>query len=170
GVGGDLSGPMAPMWDPFQMMRELAAWDPFREMSRGGSAPAGAFVPGFEVKETRDAYVITADLPGVEEGDVDVSLAGNQLTISGAREQESQGDGEQYYALERAYGAFVRTFSLPGGADQDNVTAEMKNGVLRIAIGKRPDVQARRISLLDRAKGAARDAKEKIIEVAESTK
>jgi HSP20 family protein len=172
GMGADPSGQLGPMsmWDPFQMMRELAALDPYREMARGGAAFGGAFVPSFEVKETRDAYIFSADLPGVDEGDVDVSLSGNQLTISGERQQEQQDDSDQYYAFERSYGSFTRTFSLPDGADPSKASAELKNGVLRIVVGKRPDLQPRRISLLDRAKGAAREAKEKIIEVAESAK
>src|SRR3954466_12508917 len=102
GMGADLSNQGAAMWDPYQMMRELASWDPFREMARGGAAFAGGgFLPSFDVKETRDAYVFTAALPGVDEGDIDVSMTGNQLTVSGERRQEQQDESEQYYAFER---------------------------------------------------------------------
>src|SRR5438067_13730413 len=81
-------------WDPFRMMREMLRWDPFREMTpyTGGGLQEGGlgFVPQFEVKETKDAYIFKADLPGVKEEDLDISLTGNRLTVSGKREAEQR--------------------------------------------------------------------------------
>jgi HSP20 family protein len=135
-------------WDPFEAMEELLRWDPFRELSRG--SPAGdavAFMPRFEVKETKQAYVFKADLPGVKETDLDISLTGNRLTISGSRTEEQTEEGDTYYARERTYGSFSRAFTLPDGIDGSQVQAELKGGVLTVAVPKMPEVQPRRITL-----------------------
>lgn len=135
-------------WDPFDMMPDLMRWDPFREMSRSvlGGEMAG-FVPTFEVKETKDSYVFKADLPGVKESDLDISLTGNRLIISGQRQEENKDEGDTYYAYERSYGSFSRSFTLPEGTDPDHVQAELKEGVLNVALPKKPEVQSKRILL-----------------------
>ena len=114
------------------------------------------FVPTFDVKETKDAYVFRADLPGVKEDDLEISLTGSRLAISGHREQESREQGETYYATERSYGAFSRAFTLPEGIDGENVSAELKNGVLHVNIPKKPEVQPKRISIGKGGEGRAK--------------
>ncbi|MGA9525254.1 MAG: Hsp20/alpha crystallin family protein [Myxococcaceae bacterium] len=134
-------------WNPFEMMRDLMTWEPFREFTR--ATPAGVeFVPSLEVKERKDAIVLRADLPGVREDDVDVSLTGNRLTISGKREEEKKEEGERYYTYERSYGTFSRSFTLPEGIDSEHIEANLKDGVLDVTIPKRPEVQPKKISLL----------------------
>jgi HSP20 family protein len=135
-------------WEPFRLMRDMMNWDPFAEMlpSWNDRRPA-VFSPQFEVKETRDAYVFRADLPGVQESDIDISLTGNRLTVSGKREAERRQEDETYYAYERSYGTFSRSFTLPDGIAADNVEAELHNGVLTVSVPKRPEHQPRRISL-----------------------
>ncbi len=133
-------------WDPFEMVRDLMQWDPFHELGTVGSRTL-AFVPSFEVKETKDAYVFKADLPGVKEKDLDISLTGNRLTVSGKREQEKQEEEERYFTYERSYGTFSRSFTLPDGVDPDSIQAELKEGVLTLSIGKKPEVKARKIEL-----------------------
>lgn len=132
-------------WDPFETMRELLRLEPFR-----GFAPARGqlgFVPEFDVKESNDSYTFTADLPGIKESDVEVSITGSTLTVSGKREEEKTEEGERYYCAERSYGEFRRSFALPEGADPDSATAEFKDGVLRIGLHKRPEVQPRRVEI-----------------------
>ena len=135
-------------WDPFEMMQDLMRWDPFREMSRRmlGEEPA-AFAPTFDVKETKDSYVFRADLPGVKDSDLDISLTGNRLTISGRRQEENKEEGEQFYAYERSYGSFSRSFTLPEGIDAEHVQADLKDGVLNVVLPKKPEVQPKRIAL-----------------------
>jgi len=135
-------------WDPFEMMQDLMRWDPFREMSRRmlGEEPA-AFAPTFDVKETKDSYVFRADLPGVKDSDLDISLTGNRLTISGRRQEENKEEGEQFYAYERSYGSFSRSFTLPEGIDAEHVQADLKDGVLSVVLPKKPEVQPKRIAL-----------------------
>jgi HSP20 family protein len=136
---------MARTRDPFALMQEMLDWDPFRELS--GRSRDRSFAPSFDVKETNDAYLFKADLPGVKEGDIEVSLTGNRLTVSGQREEEKRDEGDRYYAYERSYGSFSRSFTLPDGVDQDDVQADLKDGVLTLTVKKKPEVQAKRIPL-----------------------
>jgi len=140
-------------WDPFEAMADLMRWEPFRELSRGLGAESGGFIPTFEVKETKDSYVFKADLPGVKEGDLDLSLTGNRLTISGQRQDEQKQEGETFYAYERSYGSFSRSFTLPEGIDAEHVQADLKDGVLVVAVPKKPEVQPKRISLKPSSEG-----------------
>jgi HSP20 family protein len=88
-----------------------------------------------------------ADLPGIQEKDLDVSLTGNRLTVSGKREEETRREEERFFALERSYGSFSRSFTLPDGVDTDSAQAEMKDGVLTLRLSKKPEVKARKIEL-----------------------
>jgi HSP20 family protein len=139
-------------WDPFRTMRELMGWDPFREPGRV-SAGAG-FAPDFDVRETKDAYVFTADLPGVKEEDLEVNVTQGSLTVSGHRATEQAQDDERYYCCERSYGEFRRTFGLPEGSDADAASADFRDGVLRITVRKRPEVQPRRVEIGSKQPGA----------------
>ena len=137
----------ASVWDPFRAMRDVLRWDPFRELEAATGGDYGLFAPSFDVKENKDGYIFRADLPGVREEDLDISLTGNRLTISGKREQEKHEQGDTYYASERSYGSFSRAFTLPDGTDGENVKAELKDGVLQVIVPKKPEVQPRRISI-----------------------
>ena len=132
--------------DPLEMVRDLMQWDPFRELGVV-SGRSVAFAPTFEVKETKDGYVFKADLPGIREKDLDISLTGNRLTVAGRRDEEEKKEDERYFTYERSYGAFSRSFTLPEGIDGDSVQAELKDGVLTLTLAKKPEVKARRIEL-----------------------
>jgi len=136
-------------------MRDILRWDPFRELEAAGG-DYGVFAPSFDVKETKDGYEFRADLPGVREEDLEISLTGNRLAISGHREQEKREQGETYYASERSYGVFSRAFTLPDGTDGDNVKAELKNGVLQVLVPKKPEVQPRKITIAKAEAGKAK--------------
>jgi HSP20 family protein len=143
-------------WDPFRVMRDMLRWDPFRELEGAAGGDYGIFAPSFDVKETKEGYVFRADLPGVREEDLEISLTGNRLAISGHREQEKREQGDTYYASERSYGAFSRAFTLPEGTDADNVKAELKNGVLQVIVPKKPEVQPRKITIAKEEAGKAK--------------
>jgi HSP20 family protein len=142
------SGSPAPSrgWDPFEMMRDLMRWDPFGELGTAGGRE-GAFAPSFEVKETKDAYVFKADLPGIRESDLEINLTANRLTVSGKREEEQREEDERYYAYERSYGTFSRSFTLPEGVDPDHAAADLSNGVLTISLPKKPEVKPKKIEV-----------------------
>jgi HSP20 family protein len=124
--------------------------DPFRQMAPfwpGEEQPA-RFTPDFEVRETKEGFVFTADVPGMKEKDLEINMTGNRLTISGMREAEGGEKTDTYYACERSYGSFSRTFTLPEGTDSDNHSrAELKEGVLTLLLGKKPELQPRRIEV-----------------------
>lgn len=86
-------------------------------------------------------------MPGVKESDLELSLTGNRLTISGKREEEKKEQDERWYAYERSYGSFSRTFTLPQGVDSERVGAELKDGVLRVSIPKKPEMKPKKIEL-----------------------
>lgn len=132
-------------WDPFRTIDALLRWDPFRQDLT--SWDGGAYAPRFDVKETKDGYLIKADLPGVKDEDLEISLSANMLTIAGKREAERLDEGDQYFALERSHGSFARSFTLPDSADREHVTADLKNGVLVVHIAKRPEAQPRKITI-----------------------
>jgi HSP20 family protein len=136
-------------WDPFQRMQELMNLDPLELLQpwvAGREAPA-AFMPTFEVKETKDAYVFKADVPGVEEKDLEVTLTGERLVVSGRREAEKREENERFYAYERTFGSFSRAFTLPEGVEAESVRAELKNGVLTLVVPKRPEVKPRTVKI-----------------------
>jgi HSP20 family protein len=133
--------------DPFRVMDALLRWDPMRDLGSSWGGQGASFVPHFDVKETKEGYLLRADLPGVKESDLDISVTGNVLTISGKREQEQREEGETYYASERVYGEFSRSFSLPDGADLGSVAADLKDGVLSIHLSKKPEVQPKKIAI-----------------------
>jgi len=128
--------------DPYSLARELLGWDPFFT-----TRPVSAFSPAFEVKETTDSFVLKADVPGVEEKDLDVAVHNGTLTVSGHRKAEERKDGESYALYERQYGSFTRAFALPEMADGDRVDAKLENGVLTLTIAKRAEAKPRKISI-----------------------
>src|SRR5215468_9981061 len=145
--GQEVAPSTGGVWDPFRVMRDVLRWDPFRELEAAAAGDFGAFAPSFDVKENKEGYVFRADLPGVRDEDLEISLTGNRLAISGRREQEKHEQGDTYYASERSYGSFSRAFTLPDGTDAENVKAELKNGVLQVVVPKKPEVQPRKITI-----------------------
>ena len=128
--------------DPFSIARELLSWDPFYS-----GRPASAFSPPFEVKETTDAFVLKADLPGVAESELDLAVHNNVLTVSGNRQAEERKDGESYALYERQFGSFSRSFALPDMADGERIDAKLDRGVLTVTIAKKALAKPRKISL-----------------------
>jgi len=146
--------------DPFRTFQDLLRWDPFAEMAPlFGKSDLGV-APNIEVKETEKSIVFKADLPGVKESDVSISVTGNRLSISGKREQEEEKkESDRYYAYERWYGSFDRTFTLPKACDPDGARAELKDGVLTIEVPKKEGAQPRQIALKSGSGSGNGDAK-----------
>jgi len=130
--------------EPFRLMRDFLRWDPL--LDYGPGAPT-AFMPSFDVKETPDAYQFRADLPGILEAELEISLEGNRLTVAGKRDEESMKEGERIHLSERSHGTFSRTFSLPEDVEGEKVVAELRNGVLTLMVPKRPEVRPRKINV-----------------------
>lgn len=131
--------------EPFGLMRNFMRWDPFRDIEF--PEIQSAYLPSFDIKETSKGYVFIADLPGVKLEDLDINLTGNRLTVTGKRESEERKEGENFFATERSFGNFSRTFSLPEGVDPNGVVAELKNGVLTLTVPKVPEIQPKKINI-----------------------
>jgi HSP20 family protein len=120
-----------------------------------GRSMGGTLAPRVDVSETAKDMTLTVELPGVEEKDIDVSLSGNQLTIKGEKKSEHEDkkdeQGRVFHRVERSYGAFQRTMTVPFDVESDKVSAQFKDGVLTITLPKPIDAtgqpQARRIEV-----------------------
>ena len=132
-------------WDPFRAMREMLNWDPFREMAPLIAGTPTTYSPAFEVRETKESFVFKADVPGLKEQDLEVSVTGNRLSIGGKRDAEKEEKGDTYYAFERSFGSFTRTFTLPDQTDPTHVKAELKDGELTVVVPKAAAAVAKRI-------------------------
>ncbi|MFO0576256.1 MAG: HSP20 family small heat-shock protein [Polyangia bacterium] len=134
-------------WPMRSMLRDLLSWDPFREMEPFSLTEEAAFYARFEVLEDKDHYTFKADLPGVKESDLRISLTGNRLMVSGKRETSEEKKDATYYLCERSYGEFSRTFTLPEGAAADGARATLSDGVLTIMVPKKPGAQTKQIPI-----------------------
>jgi HSP20 family protein len=135
-------------WEPFNMLRSMLRWDPNLDiMPLWRSDEQPVFIPSFEIMETKDVFLFKADMPGVKEQDLDISVAGNLLSVRGKREAELDESDDTYFACERSYGSFARSFTLPNSADPDHVRAEIAHGVLTLAIRKKPELQPKHIAV-----------------------
>ncbi len=147
----------------------LVRWDPIREIdslqgemnrlfstffdtptARGGANGASAarrWIPAMDLIETGEHFVLKADLPGMDEGDVSIEVENNILTVSGERKTTHEEKHEGYYRLERATGAFSRSLTLPEGIDAERVTATFHNGVLEVRVPKPVQATPRRVQI-----------------------
>jgi HSP20 family protein len=105
------------------------------------------WTPAVDVQELKDAFVVRADLPGVEPKDIDITMDNGVLTLRGRRANEVRREEEGYRRIERISGEFFRRFALPDSADADAISAQASNGVLTIRIGKRAELQPRRVEV-----------------------
>jgi len=103
--------------------------------------PAWPAAPAVDVAETDKAYEITAELPGMDEKNIEVKVANGVLTIKGEKQEEKEEKKKDYYLSERRYGSFQRAFQLPEGVDVDKIEAAFKKGVLTVTLPKTPEAQ-----------------------------
>ena len=136
----------AGAFEPFRLMRNFLRWDPYRDFGFPEEA-SSTFMPSFDVKETSDAYVFVADMPGIRRDDLDIQLAGNRITVSGHRDAESSNEEGRCYSQERSFGTFTRTFSLPEETEPGKVAAELRDGVLHLTVPKSPEVRPQKIKI-----------------------
>jgi len=104
-------------------------------------------VPAVDVRETKDALAIVAELPGIEPKNVEVSVENGILNLKGSREFEKALDGETYHRVERAYGSFERSFTLPTNVDPERVKAVYRHGVLHLTLPKREEAKPKSVAI-----------------------
>src|ERR687894_382775 len=149
-------------YDPFRDLRSLQdevnrlfSTNLGRNFGDEGIA-RGAWTPTVDIYENKDQIVLEAELPGMNREDFELTVENNVLTLRGERRFEKKEETDNYHRVERAYGSFARSFTLPQTVSSENATAEYKNGVLRVALQKREEVKARRIEIKgESAEGAA---------------
>ena len=141
----------------------LAKYDPFREVRglqdevnrlfsnafpRGGEEMTnGNWFPKVDIFENSDHLVLEAELPGMNRDDFELSFENNTLTLKGERKFEKKSEGDNYHRVERSYGTFTRSFTLPATITAEGASAEFNNGVLRVSLPKREETKARKIEI-----------------------
>lgn len=151
---GSSSKKQASSLEPFDPFPEL---DVFRSLSsQWGSLPSllrrfedfpTRTAPSVDISEDDAHYIVTAEIPGAKKEDVTVELEDNVLTIRGEKKREREEKDEHHRYVERIYGSFSRSFSLPANADPDRIDASIKDGVLTLGIGKREETKPKTISV-----------------------
>jgi HSP20 family protein len=107
----------------------------------------GAWNPSVDIFEDKDRLVLEAELPGMKREDFEISVENNILTLRGERKFEKKAEGDNYHRVERSYGSFTRSFTLPQTVTADGATADFDNGVLRVSLPKREETKARKIEI-----------------------
>ena len=146
-------------------MTVLTRWDPFREFAtlqdrmnrlfrdsygsegREEALTTSTFAPPVDVYEDEHNVTLKIEVPGIDEKDIDVRIENNTLTVHGERKFEKEEKEENYRRVERQYGSFVRTFTLPQTVDQDSVQADYEKGLLKIKLAKREEAKPKQIKV-----------------------
>jgi HSP20 family protein len=137
-------------WDPIRELDSLQGdmnrlFDRFFEGRPNGTGRR--WIPAMDLVETDDHLVLRGDLPGLTEDDVDIEIKDNVLTVSGERKSENEEKGEGYHRVERSFGSFSRSLSLPQGVDAQKVDAQFDNGVLEVRIPKPAEAKPTRVQI-----------------------
>jgi HSP20 family protein len=149
----------------------IVRWEPFRDLvslqermnrlfdesyrSRGGAAAGqddewalgGSWAPAVDIYEREGNIVLKAEIPGVDPKNVDIRVENNTLTLRGERKLDDEIKRDSYHRVERSYGAFTRSFTLPNVVDQEKIKAEYKDGVLHLTLPKREEAKPKQISI-----------------------
>jgi HSP20 family protein len=148
-------------------MANLARWDPFQDLlaiqdemnqlfgqatgqggrTTGGEAGTRAWAPALDIAERNDAYVVTVEVPGIKPEQLDITIENGALTISGERRFETETKEEQYHRIERRYGAFRRSITLPDRVKADAVEASFEDGLLQVVVPKAEEAKPKRIEV-----------------------
>jgi HSP20 family protein len=155
----------------------IIRWDPFRDIvtlrekmnrlfedavtARGEERDmiSSTWTPSVDIYETGNEIVLTAEVPGIDEKDIDIKIENNTLSIQGERKFEKETKEENYHRIERSYGSFFRSFTIPHNVDQDKIEAEHESGVLRVVMPKKPESKPKKVKVLKPKKKAEIKAK-----------
>ena len=116
----------------------------------------GAWAPSVDIYENKDQIVLEAELPGMKQEDFDLSIENNVITLRGERKFEKTDETDNYHRVERSYGSFTRSFTLPQTVSAEGASAEYNNGVLRVTLPKREETKSRRIQVTGTTGGATK--------------
>ena len=137
----------------------ITRWDPFREVAalqnrlnsilNEGADPvaAASFVPAVDIYEDSEKDLLKLEVPGIEEKDIDLRVENNTLTVKGERKLEAEEKEENFHRIERRFGSFFRSFTLPTTVDTENIAASYTNGVLKLELKKKPEAQPKQLQI-----------------------
>jgi HSP20 family protein len=139
-------------WDPIRELDSLQGdmnrlFDRFFEARPANSGSNRRWLPAMDLVETDEDLVVRADLPGMSEDDIEIEIKDSVLTISGERKAEHEEKGEGYHRVERSFGRFARSLSLPRGVDADAVKAGFEDGVLEVRVPKPAETEPTRVEI-----------------------
>jgi HSP20 family protein len=141
-------------WDPFKDLLSLQDRmnrlfdESVRNVKPGDEALSSAiWSPAVDIYETDDEVVVKAELPEVNQKDIDIQIENNTLTLRGERKLNKETKKENFHRIERAYGTFSRSFTLPGTIDQEKISADYKDGILKISMPKREETRPKQIKV-----------------------
>ena len=141
-------------WDPFRDMVTLREKmnrmfeDIFSQRSgEGKEMVTCSWAPAVDIFETEKELVLSAEIPGIDEKDIEIKVEDNTLSLKGERKFEKETKEENYHRLERSYGSFFRAFTLPNSIDPERIQAAHENGVLKITMPKREERQPRKVKI-----------------------
>jgi HSP20 family protein len=140
-------------WEPVRELTSLQSemnrlFNSFFDAPTGvGNGPSRRWVPAMDLVEADDHFVLKADLPGLDEQNVAIEVEGDVLTVSGERKEEHERTGEGFHRIERSFGSFRRSLTLPEGVDPEAVTASVDKGVLEVRIPKPEERKPRRVAI-----------------------
>ncbi|MBN1224935.1 MAG: Hsp20/alpha crystallin family protein [Candidatus Aminicenantes bacterium] len=154
-------------WDPFRdlvtlrekMNRLFEDYYPARSEER--DLVASTWAPSVDIYETENELVLSAELPGIEDKDIEIKLEDNTLTLKGERKFEKDTKEENYHRIERSYGSFMRSFTLPAYINQEKIEAEHQDGVLKITMPKRAESKSRSVKVLKTKKTKSESSEKK---------
>jgi HSP20 family protein len=141
-------------FDPFRDMTTLRDKmnrlfeDTFAQRGEDKDMISSAWLPAVDIFESDQELVLTAEVPGIEEKDIEISLENNVLSVRGERKFEKETKEENYHRIERSYGTFYRSFTLPNYVDPEKINAVHENGVLKIRMGKKPELKPKKVKIL----------------------
>jgi len=133
---------------PSRIWPDTSSWfedffnEPFASLA---TRPGANWAPAVDVLEKDGNLILRAEVPGINEKDIDLKLEGNVLTLKGEKKQENEEERNNYHRMESFYGSFSRSFTLPDSVDRDGIRADYKNGILTVTIPQKPEVRPREI-------------------------
>ena len=144
----------------------IIRWDPYRDLvtlrekmnrlfedtvsgqPEGRELAGSSWTPAVDIYETEHEIVLSAEIPGIDENDIEIKLEDNTLTLKGERKFEKETQEENFHRIERAYGSFFRSFSLPQYIDQEKIKAEHEHGVLKVVLPKKSESKSRKVTIV----------------------
>jgi len=161
-----------PRWGitPWRPFRELEEWerrfdDLFGQPLWRLPVEERGWMPALDVFEKEDRFVVKAELPGMKEDDIDVSVVGDTLSIKGEKKTETEVKDEDYYRCERSYGSFYRSIPIPSNVDANKIEASFEDGILEVALPKSAKVKPKKIAVSAKKK-ATKSTKKKAVKAA----